>query len=460
MPKPFVRKPPYSRNRTKNTTTVVGGWINGKQTNNSTGVVTTLQNSARSATIVNQDSMSDVVQPGYQQLISMGQVVSHPMSQVKSTYSCADTGCKVEHNNGTTKAEWDDSANIMYFYFGMPSVSTLSIDVENLVRYSNTEALSGARSSNFQGMVALAESGKTLRMLMNPLRSVSSLLGYVIDQRKQRRNLKIDQMLNGAVRINGRVFTKTTGRGRHRGPGREVKTKYPNIVVPIGDAISGTVLMNNLGLRPLMMDIDFIMNQVSQLHTKSERQTSRGGESDSRSATSSATLTYGSGRFTIETTWRTEVSVRSFVSYFDKFDVLLDHGASIYDVPSTAWELIPFSFVLDYFVNVGQVLESYRALATQKFYNGGHTIRIDNSVSRRFTGGVGVAPWTMSRIPVGGDDLHVITKARSIQFPEAGLAFKPLSGAFRPTVVQNLLGLTVQQLIHLKGGNTGKTNFY
>lgn len=452
-------KPPYSRVRNKNTVLVVGGHIKGVQV--SSGVTTVLQDDPRNAVISNQDTMSDVVQPGYQQLISAGQVVSHPMSQVKTLYSCSDSGCELTTTSGSTTATWTDSANIMYFYFGMPTTSTLDIDVENLVRYSNTKALAGARSSNFQGMVTLAEAGKTLRMLMNPLGSVHSLVSYIYDQRRQKRNLKIDSLVNGAVRINGRVFHKTTDRGLHRGPGRVIQPRYPSIVVPFGDAVSGTVLMNNLGLRPLMMDIDFITNQIKDLHTKSERMTSRGSEKDSRETVSTSTTNYGAGRFTIETTRKTEVSVRSFVSWFDQFDVLQDHGMAVYDIPSTLYELVPFSFVLDYFLNLGKMLEAYRALATQKFYNGGHTIRIDNSVSRKFVGAVGIAPWTMTRAPAGGDNLSVIVKTRSIQFPEVGLAFKPLSGAFRPTVVQNLIGLTVQKLIHLgKPGVTSKTPFY
>lgn len=451
-------RPPYTRNRNKNTVVVIGGQVDGYQISN--GVRTELQHSARNSVVTNQDVMSDVVTPGYQQLISSGQIVSRPMSQVKTEYSCSDTGIKLQSTSGGTTAYWEDSANIMHFYFGTPSVGTLNIDVENLIRFSNTKALAGAKSSNFMGMVTLAESAKTARMLISPLSATRKLIEYVADQRAHKKSLRIDSTLNGEVRINGRVFHKAFGRGVHVGPGRVIRPKYKNIVIPLGEAVSGTVLMNNLGLRPLMMDIDFITKGIRNLH-KEERQTSRASEQDQASTTSSQDVSYGAAKFTIETTQTSKVSVRSFVSWFDKFDVLQDHGLSLFDVPSAAYELIPYSFVLDYFINLGPLIEAHRAYFTQKFYNGGHTILIDNQVSRSFLGAVGTSGWTVTRAPTGGDSLRVLTKTRSIQFPEAGLAYKPLGRIFRPTVVQNLISLTAQSLIRLDKSNRGtKATFY
>lgn len=142
------------------------------------------------------------------------------------------------------------------------------------------------------------------------------------------------------------------------------------------------------------------------------------------------------------------VRVRSSLFYQDRFDVLQDFGVSLSDIPSTAWELIPASFVADYFANIGDFLDAtYLSMSKNILAYSCVVKRVDRATRKAL--GVSASNFTVTRAIGGTDVIERTTVERSVTLRGPALAYRPLRGAFRAPVVQNLLSLITQKLIKL-----------
>lgn len=130
----------------------------------------------------------------------------------------------------------------------------------------------------------------------------------------------------------------------------------------VANAAGKAWLEYRYGWRPLIGDTKVIVREVNrQLGTPfGGRRVARGGVSHSYYYETPATIThpYISGCTVGAATFKGTVRMTSGVIY----DLLIDSagghmakvaGARLSDVPATAWELIPYSFVVDWFVGVG-----------------------------------------------------------------------------------------------------------
>lgn len=452
--KPFAVRPDRTRFRTRSYVQPFIGRYRNKLFNTSTGVVTYDYDTPRTFLVSQKEEMVDSISPGYERIVSLGGICAHPMSMVKQQYSAADSGFALRITSGTSQQDYSEDAFFPHLSGKLNHVPH-GINVENLINLAQTKCLSNVRTSSFMGIVAAAELSKTMRMIISPLSAVAPLLSYVSQLRRGNVNLAI-QNRGRTLTVNGRKFTRPGYQG-YKGPGRLIKPPSGNIVVPSGSAISGAVLANNLGLRPLMMDLNALLKEIPKAHT-SERLTFRAKVADK--STKSATSTGGGpwGVVTTTSTTETEVSVRCTALVEDKFSPAADFGVSLDDIPEAAWELIPYSFVVDYFVNVGDVLGAARALRQYNFLCFSTVVTTGLDTKRIVTGHVPTAPYVAIRSLSGGDQLTGTEKTRTIGVPTPTFAYSPLSQSMRPTVVQNLLSLTVQQLTGLNSGR--KRTFY
>jgi hypothetical protein len=294
------------------------------------------------------------------------------------------------------------------------------------------------------GIVALAESNKTLRMVLAPLQTIGPALAYIRQLRKGNVNVTIARSQGRKLLINGRDFG--TPKYWHKGPGRLIKPPTGNFVIPAGDTVSSSVLAYNLGVKPLMMDLEAFLKDIPNAH-KEERQTYRGGsQATSKQSTQNV---FGTDYFSVSGTTKTEteVKIRCTALVSDRFDVLSDFGMSVHDVPEAAWELIPFSFVLDYFVNVGNVLGAARALRQENILSFSTVVKITDKTTREYSGFALKPNQPFNQIVrplTGSETLTSITKTRSVGIPNPQFAYNP--SPIRPVVVQNILSLFVQEL--------------
>lgn len=207
-----------------------------------------------------------------------------------------------------------------------------------------------------------------------------------------------------------------------------------------------------------MMDVDSVLKQIPQAH-KNARQTYRETAKETERFEETRTYTSGAYTFTARVLTERTVTCRGMAVAEDCFNVAQDFGVSLYDVPEALWELLPFSFLLDYLLNVGDYLAALRAMATQKIAAACLTTTIDTVVTRTWTG-TALPGWIIDRALVGSDQLHSQEKARETGLGQPALAYSTKAAALTPSHIQNVLSLTCQLLTGLASPRSRKTPFF
>jgi hypothetical protein len=133
-------------------------------------------------------------------------------------------------------------------------------------------------------------------------------------------------------------------------------------------------LEGRYGWRTLAYDLRDLDDAVRSYDAKRKIWTERSGYSISQSSSSSSSLKWSAGYIDCESTTVTESSIRGAIAAeFRPSRVTLDPI-------NTAWELIPYSFVVDWFLGVGNALATSKLLMLAK----AHTASIGvKSVSTR-----------------------------------------------------------------------------
>lgn len=206
---------------------------------------------------------------------------------------------------------------------------------------------------SLQSGVFLGEVRETLKMLKNPARTIrDSLNSYATDARRRYRK---------ATHHNGRYIPSSAHRGQR--------------------ALADTWLEYAFGWRPLISDIKDANSAFVRLaKAPYEFQRVRGyseAPSDLRSSRSAVPVIVdlGSSGLTLYREWARytakvqcrylgEVRVKVDTPYTMAREVL---GFTWNDFVPTVWELIPYSFLVDYFSNIGDVISAW------SFPNGSRT---------------------------------------------------------------------------------------
>lgn len=414
------------------------------------GTNTVVYDKQRVAMIRASEVMRDVVTPGYHALMAKGVLVNNPLSKTSYAYSGDSAGAEFRlPGDGvvTNYTRWEEQGSLAIHYFGVPTPLPSTVNEDNLIALTQTACLSSVGTSSFQGFVALAEAKKTLDMITHPLKSVSELLAYVSQLRAARQNIKVDWNDRTSRTINGRRFDLKPR--RYKGPGKLLGPPKGGCIIPIGKAISGAVLANNLGLRPLMMDLDALLKDIPKAHMLPYKtfRAMRTTES-SRSSDPSLTNSVVTGNFHLTSVHKHKV--RCAVVVQDKFDILSDFGMSLYDLPSSAWELVPYSFLVDYFVNIGDYLAAFRATQTRNIVLFSTSVSKDSETTRTWKSISIAAPWMVTRQPAGSEVVIESVKTRSPATFSGALAYAPSESILTPSHVQNGISLTLQAFANLK----------
>lgn len=110
---------------------------------------------------------------------------------------------------------------------------------------------------------------------------------------------------------------------------------------------------------PFLKDIEGMFEALAKALYKPKRKTARAQVQ--RTGSQSYTRFYADGEVsgTISGVCKRTVTVRAYCMYSIDVDLGLSHfGFTISDIPSAAWELIPFSFVVDWFAGVGNYISA------------------------------------------------------------------------------------------------------
>lgn len=309
--------------------------------------------------------MWDVVTPGFKRRSNAGEVINSPMTSVVQTFDGGGSGnstsrpCTPPLSHVIATQDWGVSMRIFNpgFVFsevrgsdGRLTYPAFACDVENLRAIASTKAMAAVSASTATGLLMLGEMGKTLQFLLNPISSMTRYLSRLPDMRRGK--------AKGAV-----------------------------------DAVASQYLAYYYGLKPLMMDVEASLDAMLSV-LEPVRETARGSASDS--LTSTATEFYGGcSRYTNSFTYTEEVSVRAGNLYEVSHSTGRDWGLRVSDIPSTAWDLFPFSFVVDWAYNIGDFIAALSPMPGVKYLSSWDVIRVKQTHRAETIDSVNVCPPTV-----------------------------------------------------------------
>lgn len=402
---------------------------------------------ARVVSLPSYESMTDVVTPGFAQAQANGTLVNNPMTKVLHQETPGSKGFKVNYTIDDAYSEFFRTNATARLLGPIPPVGAQRVNVENLQNLCRTAALAGVDSSDMQGLVSIAEIGKTISLLTNP---VKGLLRAMRDYEKRIQQGIRSKFADAYWRG---VRTRTlngTRRSKRSGVERAIKRSYR--AESVGDFLANSLLMFNLAIKPTLMDIDAILHKIPQ-REEIPRRSSRETKTDSASWSETIShLTVDGNTFICRYDHTEEVTVRATVIYVDNFQVEKHFGTRLADVPEAAWELIPFSFLVDYVANIGDFLGALRAQSFANVINCSTVTTIKETCKRVVTGFVPVPPYNVVDISPLGEDgtMSHTTKTRNPAAFSAQFAYLPVQVGFKtPSHLQNVLGLLTKQLVRM-----------
>jgi hypothetical protein len=352
--------------------------------------------------------MNDFVHPGFRALSRKGKIFNSPMSRVRNTFTYSATGYEHQYANADCATyqwgTWKDSyTNLLAWRAGALSLATpgSSLPTDELVTDVATRCRAGIKDPNVQGMVFVAELRQTLSMLRNPIRAATDLL--------------------------------------QRGKGVNGKD--------VGGAAGSQYLTYVFGLRPLMLDIEGIIDALVQ--RTYDRETSRAYASDSLDSTSNVLLHQGSLMTAyMEYTLNEKVEVRAGTLYAFSGRSMSDNlGVSLRDIPAAAWELLPWSFVVDWFTNVGHLISALTASCTNEILAEWVSTKTTVTVTRRVSSTVLVpgSGWVINR-QCGDRDMAVYETYSREPANLGGLMGLTFNFTLDRTPILSAISLLLQQL--------------
>lgn len=275
-------------------------------------------------TIVSRDARN----PHWRKLISQGECAT-------TLFSCEEVSAEGSHTDiRVIHEKLDGTEKLRYYLFGQyldegkppPGVPTLSTDVENLALSRFYSNLAGVES-RFKGLVFTGELKESLSMIRHPARALRSAVSDFLSHAKKH-------------------GTKLPRRQRQ-------------------SFIRKTWLEWAFGVKPLISDLDgaiqaFYASQAVHPIFEMVRGTAKAEEVTSRVP------------FLLSAIYNSKiqglkigtdiVAYKFYGTYKSQGSGIADYhkyGFSPWEFIPTIWELIPYSFLADYFTNIGQILESW-----------------------------------------------------------------------------------------------------
>jgi len=197
--------------------------------------------------------------------------------------------------------------------------------VASLTKVIATEARSRIAQAGNSAMVDLAEAREILALMQNPLK----------------------QGLNLAHAIEGRI--QSFGRrGANSNRVREESAKL--------------YLQYLFGVQPIVKSVeglqDAYINTLLNLRKKRERATARDSVTSTLSGVADASYGGIGCNQVYDITIKTEVSCGFIFNNLNFDDPNREFGMRLTDIPRTAWAVMPYSFLIDWFTNVGTFISA------------------------------------------------------------------------------------------------------
>lgn len=279
------------------------------------------------------ETFLDVVTPNFEKRRDHGEVINNPMvktlSQSTKTsismdneiaywkyLTCSGTAIKVLRTDGSRQIGTlsPDSIFLAGTYPPTPSVD------ETVVReIAVTAAWANVSSADINAYATMAESGETIQ-------SFKSIAGRIIKT--------VNQLRKGNLKAVWKQFTP-----------KQLADRW---------------MEGRYAVRPLVYDIHGVVAALQPLVRRSERHVFRGGNSATETSSVVTTTYYPTSWYRV---WGNFSTSRTITARSGVLTAILETSQVSkwgLDQPLEAlWELVPYSFICDWFFNVGKVLASW-----------------------------------------------------------------------------------------------------
>lgn len=251
---------------------------------------------------------------------------------------------------------------------------------------ASTAAWNKSNEHSADILVDIAEFSKTLRMLRDPIQTTSTFLR------------KIKAGKSGAKSV-------TSG--------------------DVIDYASSLWLQYRYGIRPLVKSVQGVVKALESIHFK-RRQTYRG----SYPLIKTESLVSGSCSgnpisFTYNMFHTDELSVRTGLVIEESVSLSQELGVDASGMLSLPWELVPFSFVADWFANVNDYFGALVPYLTKSPLSSWTTYVRRSSTVFTVTGTTAISGWTLERAAVETRTAVFEEKIRNVGLQGPSVAFKP-----------------------------------
>jgi len=355
--------------------------------------------------------IADVPTSGFKKRSGRGEIINSPCSIDSATFT--STGGEYIHklnafNCAVDTGGWKDSySNLLNQRAGpLPTVPTYTLDATGLITRAATAALANVRAPEVLGAAMLYEVKKTYSSLRHPLKSLRKVLA---------RNERLVRELNRVTHIREKL--RRTGRLSFEE--RRYLYTHPVSRVDQGGAVAGDLSSQYLelifGILPTMRDIQGVVDVLAE--PKSQRQTARGTETTTYSSDTTSVYFTGSvitatKRDVIEETLTVRAGVLYDVSLESQLGSRL--GLSAHATPAFLWEVLPWSFVVDWFTNTGDLITAFQNQLDQRYRAQWLTVSRTLTHKRSAAGEVLINGWSVVK-PC--DALDVGTYASYQRYP-------------------------------------------
>lgn len=336
---------PTKRTRSRGLpTSVTGNWTQTAYTSNyptaTTSTTTGTSSNGPDAKNGYTEVCVDTVTPAFRRISMAGGVVNGEFEKTLTTYTAYSSGSILLTRTNSTN--WS-AGNIKTkswtgaTYYGISTsffpTLTPAVDIEAAKVLAGTQAMSQVDAPEVQGLVDLAELEATLRMLKQPMSSLVDLSRQL--RRTANRRMWADRKKNGQKKTGSLQFS---------------------------EAMAGAWLEVRYGWTPLLGTVQGLL-EILATEKKGSRKTARGTSfvpprSGSSTQTQSGWPYAGCSKCVKTQNATATYKVRAGVMYESTTSLQNQLGLNLQEVPSAMWELIPFSFVVDWFVNVGDWLRA------------------------------------------------------------------------------------------------------
>jgi hypothetical protein len=378
------------------------------------------------------ETISDVVTPRFKERSAAGEVIITPMEKQSTTYTCAgDFGavtsdaesCSTTHSHNVERLAGPYAYS--FSHAGATHVDFLDLisdgDISDLIATAATSAWANSAGHDGDLLQDIAEWHQTVGLPKGLL---------------QQSRLALRSLLRS-----------------NKGLRRKAKT-----AIQVSNALQNLWLQWRFGLRPLISSVNSVIKQVNRMPDLKKRTTYRGKSKYKLTSSDVGTFETWSTGFSYKETQTDEVTVRAGILMEDVVSRSRALGLDAAGMLALPYELVPYSFVADWFVSAGDFLYGLVPYLTKSPLGSWYVItrtqaalwEIQSSWSRSGSG------YTLTQPPHEALGGLRVTKTRVPALPAPSVAWRPGSPSKLLNSARGMdaLALTLQQIGRVFGGKS------